>query len=104
MVIGSNKEREREREIKGFSGGRGSPQRAAMPNGHREPYRIRHGESPSPCHTSDSEETWDNKMRYRWMARKMLFKLRLNIKLKKLMRRERRIAMVLMAIRKRHGH
>ena len=39
-------------------------------------------------------------MRYRWMARKMLFKLRLNIKLKKLMRRERRIAMVLMAIRK----
>ena len=57
-----------------------------MPNGHREPYRIRHGESPSPCHTSDSEETRDNKMCYMMRKRRM--------------RRDRRIAMVMMAIRK----
>ena len=95
MVV-IKREREREREIKGFSGGRGSPQRAAMPNGHREPYRIRHGESPSPCHTSNSEETWINKMRYRFLARKVLFRFRLNIKL---MRRERRIVMVMMISR-----
>ena len=57
---------------------------------------MEEGESPSPCHTSDSEETWNNKKRYKFLARKVLFRFRLNIKL---MRRERRIVMVMMAIR-----
>ena len=38
-----------------------------MPNGHREPYRfgVKHGyHEPSPMHTSDSEETEVNKIRY----------------------------------------
>ena len=57
---------------------------------------MEEGESPSPCHTSDSEETWNNKKRYKFLARKVLFRFRLNIKL---MRRERRIVMVMMVSR-----
>ena len=40
-----------------------------MPNGHREPYRLRprYGR-PSPVHSSDSEETYDNKLQWRLIA------------------------------------
>ena len=38
--------------------------RPAMPNGHRTPYRISNDEPPSPVHTSDSDETFENKTRY----------------------------------------
>jgi hypothetical protein len=44
----------------------------AMPNGNRDPFRISNGEPPSPLHTSDSETTYEEKMRYeilmRWVA------------------------------------
>jgi hypothetical protein len=35
-----------------------------MPNGHRIPYRLS-DETPSPIHSSDSEETWQNKTLFR---------------------------------------
>ena len=40
-----------------------------MPNGHRDSYRIASGASPSPAHTSDSEETCLQQKRYRRMVR-----------------------------------
>ena len=57
-----------------------------MPNGHREPYRFvglrrildsgDEADAPSPCHTSDSDETAEEKRefhlayaRVRWYAR-----------------------------------
>ena len=41
-----------------------------MPNGHREPYRVqRTGSPPSSVHTSDSEPTYANKMRWNVLAR-----------------------------------
>ena len=58
-----------------------------MPNGHREPYRFQFPDIgdpdtvalrlPSPLHTSDSEETWDNKIRciaFDEVAHKVLFR------------------------------
>ena len=66
-----------------------------MPNGHREPYRLRGGlatgggvrdfwfaaglppfEIPSPVHSSDSEETWYNKREWAFVARRVLFRWR----------------------------
>ena len=48
---------------------------ASMPNGHREPYRFvglrrildsgDEADAPSPCHTSDSEETWEAKRKFK---------------------------------------
>ena len=34
-----------------------------MPNGDRQPYRVG-AHSPSPDHTSDSDDTWEHKRRY----------------------------------------
>ena len=46
-----------------------------MPNGHRESYRIAPSfDSPSPLHTSDSEETWMQKRRYRMITLKVKWK------------------------------
>ena len=42
-----------------------------MPNGHREP-RAGIVDPPSPIHTSDSEDTYTNKVRWRGMAYKVL--------------------------------
>ena len=36
-----------------------------MPNGTREPYRLRSRRTPSPLHTSDSEDTKAHKKRYK---------------------------------------
>ena len=42
-----------------------------MPNGHRDSYRLGDG-PPSPVHTSDSEDTFNNKLRWvvlcRWVV------------------------------------
>ena len=54
-----------------------------MPNGHRDPYRMSHGSSPSPVHTSDSEETYTNKKRWWWVASKVFWRLRNNVRRKK---------------------
>ena len=43
----------------------------SMPNGHREP-RAGIEDYSSPIHTSDSEETYDNKVRWRGVAYKVL--------------------------------
>ena len=42
-----------------------------MPNGHRDPFRMGDG-SPSPLHTSDSEDTYCNKRRYNYLAKKVI--------------------------------
>ena len=42
-----------------------------MPNGHREP-RAGIVDAPSPIHTSDSENTYANKVRWRGMTYKVL--------------------------------
>ena len=60
----------------------GQPQApAAMPNGygephdwHREPFRAGGGAWPSPVHTSDSEDTWDNKTLAWGRARRVFLK------------------------------
>ena len=57
-----------------------------MPNGHREPYRLSEG-SPSPCHTSDSEETWHHKKRYTFLALKYTCKWRRHVVRRKWSRR-----------------
>ena len=62
------------------------PTRASMPNGHREPFRIGDA-SPSPVHTSDTEETWAHKKRWHWLARKVLHRFRANAARKKKLRR-----------------
>ena len=62
-----------------------------MPNGHRDPYRILSGESPSPAHTSDSEETFHQKRRYHALARSVLRRWRLFV----LRRRRQRCVAVL---------
>ena len=70
-----------------------------MPNGHREPYRLRGGpvtgsgarnfavavdlpgfETPTPVHTSDSEETWANKLEWAAVARRVLARWRLYVR------------------------
>ena len=38
----------------------------AMPNGDRRPFRIGEG-SPSPAHTSDSDDTREHKRRFHWL-------------------------------------
>ena len=58
------------------------PARCNMPNGGSVPYRLGHG-TPSPVHTSDSEDTYNNKMRWRWLGRKVLYRLRLNLRRKR---------------------
>jgi len=35
-----------------------------MPNGGGPPFRLHSGRSPSPCHSSDSEETCKNKKEF----------------------------------------
>ena len=57
-----------------------------MPNGHREPYRLGEG-CPSPCHTSDSEESWHHKKRYTFLARKYTRKWRRHVAWRKQSRR-----------------
>ena len=55
----------------------------AMPNGGGPPYRLWPGyESPSPIHTSDSEETFDNKARWYRLARRVLRRWRLFVQKK----------------------
>ena len=41
------------------------PGEAHMPNGTREPYRLSSRRTPSPLHTSDSEDTKAHKKRYK---------------------------------------
>ena len=57
-----------------------------MPSGHRGPYRFGAG-SPSPCHTSDSEETWHHKKRYTFLARTYTRKWRRHVAWRKRPRR-----------------
>ena len=64
----------------------GSSALRIMPNGHREPYRLSEG-SPSPCHTSDSEETWHHKKRYTFLARTYTRKWRRHVAWRKQSRR-----------------
>ena len=47
-----------------------------MPNGRRVPFRVGDSGSPSPEHTSDYEETWRNKKRWKWLARRVLWRFR----------------------------
>jgi hypothetical protein len=57
-----------------------------MPNGHRQSFRLRLEEGwedrderdgpPSPIHSSDSEETYDNKIRWAVLARWVLSRWR----------------------------
>ena len=54
----------------------------SMPNGQRIPYRFvgqdpERVEPPSPVHTSDSEETFDNKVHAQWVAWTVLDRWRL---------------------------
>ena len=52
-----------------------------MPNGHREPYRLRPDyDPPSPAHTSDTEDTWEDKLRWRLIARRVLRRWRLLVR------------------------
>ena len=48
-----------------------------MPNGHRQPYRVSKGAPPSPVHTSDSEETSENKKEFA-VVTKLLKRIREN--------------------------
>ena len=57
-----------------------------MPNGHREPFRMGewdyyHGKysSPSPDHTSDSEDTYVHKHRWIVLAKRVLRRLRRHV-------------------------
>ena len=43
-----------------------------MPNGHRVSYRVAHGDSPSPSHTSDSDETFAQKSMWRRLAGRVI--------------------------------
>ena len=61
-----------------------------MPNGHRVPYRVGDG-APSPLHSSDSDETWENKRRYWRLARRVAARFR---RLVRRARRERNFAVV----------
>ena len=51
-----------------------------MPNGHTEPFRFPNPngvvEHPSPVHTSDSEETWNDKVSYTAVQRKVWIRWR----------------------------
>ena len=60
-----------------------------MPNGDRTPYRLSHGRSPSPCHTSDSEETWRSKGRWILLARWVIHRWRLLVRSRRSRRYER---------------
>ena len=62
-----------------------------MPNGTRVPFRLGQHRSPSPLHTSDSDETWHNKRRYWDLARMVHARLQRNARRA---RRERRWAVV----------
>ena len=55
-----------------------------MPNGGREPYRL--PETPSPLHTSDSEETWMNKHRWEVLARRTVRRWRRLVTVRRLRR------------------
>ena len=76
---------------------------ASMPNGHREPYRFAglsrifdsddEAESPSCCHTSDSEETWEEKRAFHVAYAR----LRLRVRLWRRRARSRRRAQQLVA-------
>ena len=61
-----------------------------MPNGHKNTYRVGDG-APSPLHTSDSDETWENKRRYWRLARRVATRFRRNVRRA---RRERNFAVV----------
>ena len=63
-----------------------------MPNGHREPFRLGQGRDPSPAHTSDSDETEDAKLRWEFLARKVLRRLRACILRAAVLRRARALA------------
>ena len=67
-----------------------------MPNGHREPFRIGewdyyHGtySSPSPVHTSDSEDTYVHKHRWIIVARRVLRRWRRHVAYERGIRRRR---------------
>ena len=71
-----------------------------MPNGHREPFRIGEWDyerdcydSPSPVHTSDSEDTYVQKHRWIVLARRVFRRWRRHVKYKRYQRgiRRRRI-------------
>ena len=68
-----------------------------MPNGHREPFRIGEWDyerdcyySPSPAHTSDSEDTHVQKHRWIVLARRVLRRWRRHVKYKRYQRGIRR--------------
>ena len=80
------------------------PPRRAQPQarvliGRDGPFPTGEGREPSPVHASDSEETFDNKMRWRWRmwkrwrwwGWKVLYRLRQNARLQ---RRRRRAAVL----------
>ena len=52
----------------------------AMPNGHREHFRLGDGDVPSPTHTSDSDSTNHNKQRWALLARKVLHRWRAHVR------------------------
>ena len=62
-----------------------------MPNGYRPRYRLGQG-SPSPIHTSDSEETEQNKQEYYAIAVLVIVQWRYFVAIRK---RDRRIAALL---------
>ena len=83
-----------------------------MPNGCRCPYRFQYPDgggaeglnSPSPSHTSDSEETWENKKSFfqaRIIARMVLFRWKFFIWRKK---RRATISAIIVAFRKHFSH
>ena len=44
-----------------------------MPNGHREPYRYQvDGDPPSPAHSSDTEVTREEKLRFHAIQRQII--------------------------------
>ena len=58
-----------------------------MPNGNREPYRLvpDYG-PPSPLHTSDSEDTWNQKQRWRYLALRVIIQWRRFLRMARLRR------------------
>ena len=58
-----------------------------MPNGGGPPYRLRPDyDPPSPDHSSDTEDTWENKLRWQLIARRVLRRWRLLVRRARLAR------------------
>ena len=74
-----------------------------MPNGHRYPYRL-HPEcdSPSPLHTSDSEETYEHKQRYRILGLRVIRRWRRFVKMQRYKRAiYKRLCLVWLGLKER---